>query len=83
MNEELESMATNQVWEIVELPKGVKAVGCKWVYKTKKDSNGNVEQYKARLVAKGFTQREGLDYHNTFSPVSKKDSFRIIMALVA
>ena len=55
----------------------------KWVYKTKKDSNGNVERYKARLVAKGFTQREGIDYHNTFSPVSKKDSFRIIMALVA
>ena len=83
MKEEMESMAKNQVWEIVELPKEVKVVGCKWVYKTKKDSNGNVERYKARLVAKGFTQREGIDYHNTFSPVSKKDSFRIIMALVA
>ena len=50
---------------------------------TKYDSNGNVEKYKARLVANGFTQREGIDYNETFSPVSCKDSFRIIMALVA
>ena len=58
-------------------------MGCKWVYKTKRDSKGNVERFKARLVAKGFTQREGIDYNETFSPVSTKDSFRIIMALVA
>jgi hypothetical protein len=83
MIEEIESMAKNQVWEIVELPQGVKAIGCKWIYKTKKDSNGNIDRYKARLVAKSVTQREGIDYHDTFSPVSKKDSFRIIMALVA
>jgi hypothetical protein len=56
---------------------------CKWVYKTKRDSRGNIERYKARFVAKGFTQREGIDYHETFSHVSTKDSFRIIMALVA
>ena len=66
-----------------EIPKGAKTVGCKWVYKTKHDSRGNVERYKARLVAKGFTQREGIDYNENFSPVSTKDSFRIIMALVA
>ena len=53
------------------------------MYKTKRDSKGKVEKFKARLVAKGFTQIEGVDYEATFSPVSSKDSFRVIMALVA
>ena len=60
MKEELESMATNEVWDIIELPKGSKAVGCKWVFKTKRDSKGKVERFKARLMAKGFTQRDEL-----------------------
>jgi hypothetical protein len=57
-------------------------VGCKWVYKIKRDSKGNIDRFKARLMAKDFTQREGIDYNEIFSPVSSKDSFRIIMALV-
>jgi Reverse transcriptase (RNA-dependent DNA polymerase) len=57
MNDEMKSMEINEVWDLVELPVGVKPVGCKWVYKTKIDSQGNVERYKARLVAKGFTQQ--------------------------
>ena len=83
MEDELKSMSTNKVWDLENIPKGAKTVGCKWVYKTKYDSQGNIERFKARLVAKGFTQREGIDYNETFSPVSCKDSFRIIMALVA
>ena len=83
MKEEMNSMASKRVWDFVELPDGIKVIGCKWVFKTKKDSLGNIKRHKARLVAKGFNQREGIDYTETISPVSKKDSLRIIMTLIA
>ncbi|KAL4282801.1 hypothetical protein GQ457_16G019510 [Hibiscus cannabinus] len=83
MQEEYNSMQDNKVWELVSLPEGAKPIGCKWIFKTKRDANGNVERYKARLVAKGYTQKEGIDFLETFSPISSKDSFRTIMALVA
>ncbi|RVW86998.1 Retrovirus-related Pol polyprotein from transposon TNT 1-94 [Vitis vinifera] len=83
MKEELKSMKDNEVWDLVELPKGIKTIGCKWILKTKHVSKGNVERYKARLVAKGYTQKEGIDYKESFSHVSKKNSLRIVMALVA
>ena len=75
MKDEMKLMEDNGVWDLIELPKGSKPIGCKWIFKTKRDSNGNVERYKARLVTKGFTQKEGIDYKETFSPVSTKDSF--------
>ena len=64
------------------MPNDSKWVSCKWVFKTKCNSKGNIEKYKARLVAKGFTQKYGIDYKETFSPVSKKDSLKIMLALV-
>ena len=67
----------------IELSNGVKVIGCRWVFKTKKDSQGNIKRHKKRLVAQGFTQREGIDYIETFSLVSKKAFFRVIMILVA
>ncbi|CAL8175627.1 unnamed protein product [Prunus armeniaca] len=80
---ELQSISKNDVWKLVDLPQGCKPIGCKWVYKTKRNTKGQIDRYKAQLVAKGFTQQEGVDYNETFSPVSTKDSLRVIMALVA
>ena len=57
MKEELKSIKDNQVWDLVELPKGIRSVGSKWIFKTKYDSKGNIERYKTRLVAKGYTQK--------------------------
>ena len=77
------SMEHNGVWDLVELPKDCKRVGCKWVFKTKHESHGNLERYKAKLVAKGYTQKDDIDYKEMFLPISRKDSFKIIMTLVA
>ena len=62
MGEEIESIEKNKTWELTTLPKGHRAIGVKWVYKTKKNADGDVEKYKARLVAKGYKQRQGIDY---------------------
>lgn len=83
MKEEYKSMQDNKVWELVPLPEGVKPIGCKWIFKTKRDSNGNVERYKACLITKGYTRKERIDFKETFSLISSKDSFSTIMALVA
>ena len=83
MNEELKSMAHNGVWDLIKLPNSCKPVDCKWVFKTKRGAKGNIKRFKVRLVAKGFTQKEGINYKDTFSLVSKKYSLRIIMTLVA
>ena len=83
MKDELSSTLQNEVWKLVELPKGCKLIGYKWVYKIKRDSNGQVERYKARLVAKGYSQGEWIDFKENFSHVSIKDSLRIIMVIVS
>ncbi|GJZ07010.1 putative RNA-directed DNA polymerase [Tanacetum coccineum] len=71
MNNEMEALNRNQTWEITDLPKGRRPIGCKWIYKIKYKSNGEIERYKARLIPKGFSQREGINYDETFSHVVK------------
>ena len=83
MQSEIESMGNNQVWNLVDPPDGVKTIECKWIYKKKKDMDGNVHIYKAWLVAKGFWQVQGVDYDETFSPVVMLKSIWIILAIAA
>ena len=71
---ELQNLISKGTWEETSLPKGRKAIGCKWVLKTKTDANGNVVKYKARLVAQGFSQQPGIDFEETFAPVSRSTS---------
>ena len=81
MGKEMKSLKDNKVWELTALPPGKKAIGCKWVYKVKTNSDGSIEHYKARLVARGFDQRPGLDYDETFCPVVRLESLRTLIAL--
>ena len=76
-------MDKNNVWELVDLPPGRKTTGNKWVLKVKRKTDGLIDRYKACLVAKGYTQREGIDYEDTFSPVVRFASIRLILSIVA
>ena len=69
MRTEMDSMYANQVWTLVDPPKGIVSIGCTWIFKRKIGTYRNVETYKARLIAKGFRQRQKVDYEETFSPV--------------
>lgn len=79
---EYEFLVQNNPWRLAPLPKGKKAIKCNWVYKVKHKPNGTIEKFKARLVAKGYSQVGGVDYSETYAPVIKFDSLRIICAMV-
>lgn len=81
MEEELSALQSNDTWTITSLPKHKKPIGCTWVNKTKFNSDGSINRHKAHLVAKGFSQVEGIDFTETFAPVSKMTTLCTIIAI--
>lgn len=80
---EMRAIEENQTWELTDLPPGHRAIGLKWVYKTKRDTNGNILKHKARLVAKGYVQKVGIDFDEVFAPVTRLETVRLLLALAA
>ena len=83
MKDEIDSMARNKVWELVDLPPQRKFIGNKWIFKIKHRADGSIDKFKTRLVAKGFTQVKGIDYEETLSPMVRFASICLLLALVA
>jgi hypothetical protein len=80
---EMDALRRNHTWDVVDIPTDRKMVDSKWVFKIKRLSDGSVDKFKPRLVAKGFSQIQGLDYYETFAPVVRFDSMRLLLSIVA
>ena len=83
MDKEMESLRTNQTWELVEMPAHAREIPVKWIFTKKYDADGKLERFKARLVAKGFAQRGGIDFGEVFAPVSKYATLRTLLSTAA
>lgn len=82
IHEELDALEKNKTWTLTELPEGKNLLNSKWVFKLKKDKDDNIQTYKARLVAKGCSQKKGFDYEETYAPVARLETLRILLSLV-
>ena len=80
MKAELEMIMKNKTWKLVDLPEGKNAIGVKWVYKTKFQPDGSIYKHKARLVVKGYSQVAGVDFGDTFAPVARHDTIKLLLA---
>lgn len=81
--EEIQSIAKNQTWELVDLPHGIKHIGLKWVFKLKRNSDGSINKYKAHLVPKGYVQQYGINVDKVFEPVARIETIRLLISLSA
>ncbi|KAD2393513.1 hypothetical protein E3N88_40490 [Mikania micrantha] len=80
---EIDSILQNHTWELLDLPPGCKPLGYRWIFKRKMKADGSIDKYKARLVIKGFRQKEGVDYFDTYSPVTRITSIRLVLGIAA
>ena len=82
MHDEYAALLNSHTWTLTSLPSGAKVVGCKWLFKNKYNADGSFQRHKARLVTKGFSQTEGCDYNETYKPILKPSTLRVVLSHV-